>query len=283
MQRASPTCSEENARELNKEAFKLIENEGKLLTKYKNYWQSRNLPNPGIILCHEYGLGNIMCGDGSVLDVYYIALEFLGIGHLLSVFNACRELFKNMSFLATFMEYLLCATKFIHTLGDAHLDLKFDNILIGLPINGRFRIRISDFGGSQTKDGDGYIIRSTHTEKYAPPELRSHLSESGIGPEQYSGEKVDVHCLGTILYGLLTGEFPYQFPLLIHNYDTLIFGALKGQHIFFKTMVYHMLHPNSTVRCTLDQAIDMFARVPGKMSQENFYLVLNKYFSILPK
>ncbi len=89
-----------------------------------------------------------------------------------------------------------------HKAGVVHLDIKLDNIMI----NPRgHTTKLIDFGLCDfiTHENRGFFNRRVGSEEYCAPELFSR-------DEYFSGEKLDVWCLGIVLYCLFTSQFPFD-------------------------------------------------------------------------
>lgn len=91
------------------------------------------------------------------------------------------------------------------------------------------------------------------TREYAAPEVLIH--------KPYDGTKVDVWCLGIVLYILLHAKFPFQadwrdsfivkhgyHPSIQFPFDTLISHEARD-------LLTKMLSPNPQIRATVDQVL----------------------------
>ena len=102
---------------------------------------------------------------------------------------------------AKYMFTQVCnALHYCHTQNVVHFDIKLDNIMVN-PKNGH--ITLIDFGLCDFigENGDNFT-KHVGSEDYCPPEF--------FQPESFSGTKVDVWCLGVVLYALFTAKFPFD-------------------------------------------------------------------------
>ncbi len=85
-----------------------------------------------------------------------------------------------------------------HSKGIYHRDLKLENVLL----NENNQIKICDFGFSSSKYFEHDHSRSTGSLAYMAPEV--------IAKIKHDGEKVDIWCLGVMLFVLLCGYYPFE-------------------------------------------------------------------------
>ncbi len=97
---------------------------------------------------------------------------------------------------SSFFRDIVDAVEYIHSRGVVHRDLKLENCILE-----GSRVKIIDFGL-----GNWYLREPLKTScgspNYAAPEL--FLSR------KYAGPPVDVWAIGVILFGMATGEFPFD-------------------------------------------------------------------------
>eukprot|EP00658_Telonema_sp_P-2_P062417 TRINITY_DN5108_c0_g1_i4.p1 TRINITY_DN5108_c0_g1~~TRINITY_DN5108_c0_g1_i4.p1 ORF type:complete len:540 (+),score=130.12 TRINITY_DN5108_c0_g1_i4:148-1767(+) len=106
-----------------------------------------------------------------------------------------------------YFEQIVQAISHCHQKGIAHRDLKPENVL--LSEDGT--VKVCDFGLAQhflgqsvdAEDQERLLTTVCGTERYAAPEL---LDGAGAA---YSGVKLDVWCLGVLLFVLVEGMFPF--------------------------------------------------------------------------
>ena len=93
---------------------------------------------------------------------------------------------------------VLDALSYIHSCNIAHLDIKPDNILLGMD----FQVRLCDFGLSVDRHHDSFpCYRCVHTLLFCPPEIL-------LEQQAYTG--TDMWAAGVVLFVLLSGYFPFH-------------------------------------------------------------------------
>jgi len=95
--------------------------------------------------------------------------------------------------------------KHIHSKGVVHLDLKLDNILINPRTH---NVKLIDFGLCDFISPEcDKIYRRVGSEEYCAPEIMSAKSD------WFVGSKLDVWCIGVILYTMVVAQFPFDVEL----------------------------------------------------------------------
>jgi serine/threonine protein kinase len=127
----------------------------------------------------------------------YIILEYAPNGNLYQKLH--REGAMNATMVATYIYEVSCALSYLHLNAVIHRDLKPENILLGI----FYEAKLADFGWS-VKDESFFQSRLTlcGTLDYLPPEMLERKSYD---------ERVDIWCLGVLLYELLVGQVPFCF------------------------------------------------------------------------
>jgi beta-lactam-binding protein with PASTA domain/predicted Ser/Thr protein kinase len=129
-------------------------------------------------------------------DTYYIAMEYLDGRSLDSIVREEAPLAPERAIEIT--EQVLRASRFAHSRGVVHRDLKPHNVII----DGEGRVKVTDFGiaraGASEITQTGSIMG---TARY-------------LSPEQAQGHTVsprsDLYAVGIMLYELLTGTVPFE-------------------------------------------------------------------------
>lgn len=105
---------------------------------------------------------------------------------------------------AEVMRQLCAALTTIHAEGIIHRDLKPENIMLETDANGKYLVKVIDFGVAKVKDSrlaPGITGIVTGTIAY-------------MSPEQFIGRQVydtsDIYALGIIAYEMLTGRHPFN-------------------------------------------------------------------------
>ena len=113
-------------------------------------------------------------------------------------------------------QQIIAGIEYIHKLNVVHRDLKPENLLL----DHNNRIKIVDFGLSNTYEPGEYLKTACGSPCYAAPEM--------IAGKKYSGLKADIWSSGVILYAMICGYLPFEDPntgelykkILACNYKT---------------------------------------------------------------
>lgn len=152
----------------------------------------------------------------------------------------------------------------IHDKGFVHKDIKYDNILIDT-IDNQFVVYILDYGFIKIKNFDDSKIKKG-SPIFAPPE--SYIT--GI----QNTEKSDIYSLGKVLM-YLWGDYDSE-DRFINGYkeeaNNPVFDNLfermnpKPTHQSeIKNILQQMCHPQMEKRPTIDQLIELFLKLEGKI------------------
>lgn len=156
-----------------------------------------SIHHENIVVCIESGESVIVCGSTIEL-VYYIVYEYL---HGYTLFDFVKEGDYSEGLACFIFEKLVKAVLFLNKEGYAHLDLKLENIMFDK--NGK--LKLIDFGFATKlsgKHGDGVIAKYEGTFPYKAPEIAAK--------KPFKGHAADVFSLGTILFALVSKQFPFE-------------------------------------------------------------------------
>ena len=125
----------------------------------------------------------------------YILLEYASNGCLFHYIHPKHGLPENLAL--RFLYQTALGIKYLHDQNIIHRDIKPENLLL----DDAFDVKVCDFGWSCYLDDNA--VRSTicGTYEYMPPEIVN---------EQYHTSKVDIWCLGILLYEMLHGRAPFK-------------------------------------------------------------------------
>ena len=161
-----------------------------------NYTEKMNHKN--IIKVYGLGSGLLQTSPGITQKVYYIIMEYLDQGSLLS------QIIDNMGFGEDFgrliFAQLLDGLEVIHNSNVVHRDIKLENIMLG----NDYTLKYVDFGFA-TEKSNGYLTTYLGTPSYAAPEL--HMKRP------YLGVYEDIFSLGVTLFITVTGYMPFILPM----------------------------------------------------------------------
>lgn len=136
--------------------------------------------------------------DGSFQDVLLIVLELAEGGELFDFLSYTGYFQEKIA--RTYFHQLMEGLQECHSLKIAHRDLKPENILL----DGKFMLKIADFGFAHMSKTDGKHVMSTEcgTRGYMAPEV--------LAGHNYD-ESADIFSAGVILFIMLAGFPPFQF------------------------------------------------------------------------
>ncbi|RYY33923.1 hypothetical protein EON62_03760, partial [archaeon] len=108
---------------------------------------------------------------------------------------------------------------YLHRKEVAHRDLKPENILMDRRESGGYRLKIIDFGLSNTFDGGRMLKTACGSPCYAAPELLTH--------QPYNGPPADTWSLGVVLFAMVCGYLPYEDASTAKLYDKILRADYK--------------------------------------------------------
>ena len=152
-----------------------------------------------ILKVYGHGLGLLKTSSGLTQQVYYIIMDYLNHGSLLSQIDGnigFGEEFGRLIF-----AQLLDGLEAIHNSNIVHRDIKLENIML---TGNDYTLKYVDFGFA-TKKSNGYLTTFLGTPNYAAPEL--HLRQP------YLGVYEDIFSLGVTLFIIVTGHLPFILPI----------------------------------------------------------------------
>jgi len=129
----------------------------------------------------------------------YFLLEYASNGCLFYYIH-CKEGLPELLALRFFYQTSL-AVQYLHSLNLIHRDIKPENILL----DEDFNAKMCDFGWSCYLEDDDYRTSVCGTYEYMSPEI--------LG-SRYHTNKIDIWCMGILLYEMLHGELNRQPAVL---------------------------------------------------------------------
>ena len=147
----------------------------------------------------------------------YLLLEYASKGNLFWFIRNQGYLEERLA--ARILYQTTIALGYLHSKGYIHRDMKPENLLL----DEKEDIKLCDFGWCAEYEPEVHAMRNTFcgTYEYMAPEI--------FDKEPYD-EKVDVWCLGILLYELVHGKSPYKGNTVID-----IFHNIKRGHIVFSS------------------------------------------------
>ena len=191
-----------------------------------------------------------------------IAMDYAKYGDL-EYFQ--KKLIKKKNLSETVIAYItyqiLEGLQYCHQCKIIHMDIKQQNILIDEYLN----IKITDFSVSQSyensKSGSKFSLPLAGTSLYMSPEV---LGKMEIDVEDCN--KIDMFSLGTLLYNLAFGQFPYNLEFSDRKnfkgildkitQKNLSFPVTKSYSDLFKKFLKGLLNKNLKQRYSIADAME---------------------------
>ena len=176
-------------------AIKAIDKRNKANIQEKPYFRREieimyRIHHPNVVKLFGHFEDNTYC---------YFIMEYIPGGNIYSYVpkNGIRTI--NTQQVASIIKDVISATYFLHHMNPpiVHRDIKPENVLLAE----NMRAKLTDFGWSNYMQGD--IKRTTvcGTPIYLAPEMINNTGHD---------EKVDIWCIGVLLFELMTGQQPWQ-------------------------------------------------------------------------
>ena len=134
---------------------------------------------------------------------------------------------------------------YLHTVGVIHRDLKPENLLMSRNKDGRYRIKVIDFGLSNIQEKGRVLKTACGSPCYAAPEM--------IAGHRYDGTRSDWWSLGVVLFAMVAGYLPFEDANTAALYDKI----LNARYTFptwlspaCKDLISRMLNTNPRSRYT---------------------------------
>lgn len=176
-------------------------------------------------------------------NLVYFMLEYAGNGSLFFYINAREGVPENLAL--RFIYQAALGLQHMHQKNIIHRDVKPENILL----DDGFNVKLCDFGWSCQNNDDEYRKSICGTYEYMSPE---------IVYDSKHNNKVDVWCLGILLYELLHGSPPYKVQSLDDlRRDIKSKGLVFRQSIsaLTKDLLSNLLILDEKNRPTIDQVL----------------------------
>lgn len=129
----------------------------------------------------------------------YLIMEYVEGGELFE-YIAQQERLDEREAVYLFRQ-IIAALLYCHSIHIYHRDLKPENILLNL---NTLEVKLVDFGMAALQPQGGLLTTPCGSPHYAAPEV--------IASRGYNGSKADVWSCGVILFVMLTGYPPFNFP-----------------------------------------------------------------------
>ena len=178
-----------------KYAIKAIDKRNKVNIIEKPYFRREieimyRVHHPNVVKLYGHFEDNNYC---------YFIMEYMSRGNIYNLTPKGSNTRLSPQMITSIMKDVICATYFLHHMNPPiiHRDIKPENILLDEGL----KAKLTDFGWSNYMEGDFKRLTVCGTPIYLAPEIIN---------EQGHDEKVDIWCIGVLLFELITGHVPFQ-------------------------------------------------------------------------
>ena len=129
----------------------------------------------------------------------YFLMEYISKGNIYGLIPQDKKKRLNAQVVASLMKGVISAVYFLHNMNPPiiHRDIKPENVLL----SEKLEAKLTDFGWSNYMEDDQKRNTVCGTPIYLAPEI---IKEKG------HDERVDIWCIGVLLFELITGTVPFQ-------------------------------------------------------------------------
>jgi len=177
----------------------------------------------------------------------YFVMEYIPKGNLYNLLGKQKSKCFDTAKVAGFMKDLISAVYYIHNMNPpiVHRDIKPENILI----SDDGRVKLTDFGWSNYIEY--FQIRSTFcgTPLYLAPEV---IKQTG------HDKSVDIWCIGTLIFELLTGKCPFNGQSDQILYENILKNKIdwpKDINLEAKNLISRILKTEPKDRISLNEML----------------------------
>ena len=239
-----------------KYAIKAIDKQNKTNIEEKPYFRRElevmyKIHHPNVVKLFGHFEDNKYC---------YFIMEYISKGNVYNLLTVDKKRQLSTKVIATIMKDVISATYFLHNMNPPiiHRDIKPENVLL----NEGMVAKLTDFGWSNYIQEDKERKTVCGTPIYLAPEI---IKEEG------HDERVDIWCIGVLLFELITGSVPFQG----NDIETL-----KSNILHLKIAWPKEMNPDAKDLISKILKLDPNQRLPLEdMLQHKFFL---KYFPDAP-
>ena len=178
-----------------KYAIKAIDKQNKTNIEEKPYFRRElevmyKIHHPNVVKLFGHFEDNKYC---------YFIMEYISKGNVYNLITLDKKKQLSTKVVATIMKDVISAAYFLHNMNPPiiHRDIKPENVLL----NEGIVAKLTDFGWSNYIQEDKERRTVCGTPIYLAPEIIK---------EQGHDERVDIWCIGVLLYELITGSVPFK-------------------------------------------------------------------------
>jgi len=176
-------------------AIKAIDKKNKTNIEEKPYFRRElevmyKIHHPNVVKLFGHFEDNNYC---------YFIMEYINKGNVYNLLTLDKKRKLSTKFVASIMKDVISATYFLHYMNPPiiHRDIKPENVLL----NEGIVAKLTDFGWSNYIQEDKERKTVCGTPIYLAPEIIK---------EQGHDERVDIWCIGVLLFELITGTVPFK-------------------------------------------------------------------------
>ena len=224
-------------------AIKAIDKRNKTNQEEKPYFRREievmyKIHHPNVVKLYGHFEDNNYC---------YFIMEYISKGNVYGLIPQDKKKRINNQIVASLMKDVISAVYYLHNMKPPiiHRDIKPENVLLADGLVAK----LTDFGWSNYMQEDEKRTTVCGTPIYLAPEIIK---------EQGHDEKVDIWCIGVLLFELITGNVPFQG----NDIDTLKENILhlkivwpKDINIDAKSVIKKILKSEPSARIPLEEIL----------------------------
>jgi len=224
-------------------AIKAIDKRNKTNQEEKPYFRREievmyRIHHPNVVKLYGHFEDNTYC---------YFIMEYIPKGNVYGLIPQDKKKKINNQIVASIMKDVISSVYYLHNMKPIiiHRDIKPENVLLGENLVAK----LTDFGWSNYMQDDEKRTTVCGTPIYLAPEIIK---------EQGHDEKVDVWCIGVLLFELITGNVPFQgtdIDTLKQNILHLKIAWPKDINIDAKNLIKKILKSDPASRISLEDML----------------------------
>ena len=226
-----------------KYAIKAIDKRNKINIEEKQYFRREieimyRVHHPNVVKLFGHFEDNNYC---------YFIMEYIPGGNIYSLVPKNRIRTTSTQTIVSIMKDVISATYFLHHMIPpiVHRDIKPENVVL----DNNMVAKLTDFGWSNYLQGDFKRTTVCGTPVYLAPEIINNTGHD---------EKVDIWCIGVLMFELLTGQAPFQgedVKTVKYNISRLKISWPKGLERDAVDLISKILKYNPEERISLEQIL----------------------------
>ena len=224
-------------------AIKAIDKRNKANIEEKPYFRREvevmyKIHHPNVIKLYSHFEDNNFC---------YFIMEYIAKGNMFGLIPTDKKKRISTQLVANLIKDIISAVYFLHNMSPPiiHRDIKPENVLLA----DNFIAKLTDFGWSNYIQEDQKRTTVCGTPKYLAPEIIK---------EQGHDERVDIWCIGVLLFELTTGTVPFpgnDIESLENNILKLRIQWPKEINVDAKNLISKILKLDPNARISLSDML----------------------------